>query len=304
MDSITSLLFSKLPGVLRLNYPLNKTNWFNVGGTTKYFYKPLNTQDLAEIINIAYINQINILPLGVGSNILIRDGGFDGLVIKLGKEFNYIQASEDLIEIGASVLDQNVAAWTLNQSFKGFEFLSGIPGTIGGALAMNAGCYGAEIKDILVKAEIVNHSGQVQMLYNEDLRYTYRKHGLNFKPYFTRGWFKAIKGEQEAIKLKMDHITKQREQTQPLRSKTGGSTFKNPDPSICSLKAWELLDKVGMRGFEHHGAKFSDVHCNFLINFNNASATAIEELGEIAKKRVFEQFGIELTWEIERVGTK
>lgn len=286
-------------GKYRFDYPLAKSTWFQVGGNADIMFKPEDTQDLAEFIK----NKPKDLPfitLGVCSNIIIRDGGYRGCVIKLGRNFSNIEAKGNTVIAGASALDVNVAKYAEQQNLAGIEFLIGIPGTIGGAIAMNAGAYGKEIKDVLTSATAVDKDGNILNINKDEFKFDYRKNNIEKELIYTSAKFECREGNAEEISKRMNEISASREESQPIRNKTGGSTFKNPD----GLKAWELIDKAGCRGLRVGGAEVSKKHCNFLINTGNATASDLEELGEEVRKRVKETCGIELEWEIKRIGEK
>jgi UDP-N-acetylmuramate dehydrogenase len=290
-------------GQYRFEAPLSKTNWFGVGGNAEALFKPEDTQDLAYFIRHKPAD-MPVTVIGVGSNLIVRDGGLDGVVIRLGRFFN--EASIDLeaaadgsvIAAGAAMLDLNLARLSAGMGRAGLEFMSGIPGTVGGALAMNAGAYGREVKDVLVKAEAVTPAGEVVMLSREDMNYSYRHYGGPVGLIFTRAWFATTSDAPEAIEARIAEIQAKRESTQPIRERTGGSTFANPE----GHKAWELIDKAGCRGLRIGGAQMSELHCNFMINTGGATAADLEALGEEVRRRVKETSGVELRWEIKRIG--
>lgn len=284
----------------RKNADLSKTNWFQVGGRAEYLYRPENTADLSEFLS-QLPKEIPVTVLGVGSNIIIRDGGIDGVVIKLGRGFtDIVMGNESWVMSGAAVLDINLANFAAENGVAGLEFLSGIPGTIGGAVKMNAGAYGADISQILITAEIVERNGEISTIGTNDLGFSYRKSEFPKGAIVTKAVFRAVAGDSEEIKQKISLIKKSREETQPIREKTGGSTFKNPE----GHKAWELIDKAGCRGLTIGGAQISEKHCNFMINTGSATAADLENLGEEVRKRVLEKTGILLEWEIKRIGKK
>ena len=284
----------------RKNADLSKTNWFQVGGRAEYLYRPENTADLSEFLS-QLPQEIPVTVLGVGSNIIIRDGGIDGVVIKLGRGFtDIVMGNESWVMSGAAVLDINLANFAAENGVAGLEFLSGIPGTIGGAVKMNAGAYGADISQILITAEIVERNGEISTIGTNDLGFSYRKSEFPKGAIVTKAVFRAVAGDSEEIKQKISLIKKSREETQPIREKTGGSTFKNPE----GHKAWELIDKAGCRGLTIGGAQISEKHCNFMINTGSATAADLENLGEEVRKRVLEKTGILLEWEIKRIGKK
>lgn len=289
----------KVRGTYRTNSSLASVTWFGVGGQADVLFKPQDEDDLIFFLKHKPQN-IPIFVLGVGSNLLVRDGGIRGVVIRLGREFTTISHHDGILEVGAGALDVNVSEYCLNNSLSGLEFLSGIPGVIGGAIAMNAGAYGDETSNHLIKAEAIDLNGNKITLLNKDFDFVYRGSSLNKKLIFTKAYFKVSDGDKKVIKEKIDNIKHQREASQPIRSKTGGSTFKNPLP----LKAWELIDKAGCRGLSVGDAQMSEKHCNFLINLGSATANDIETLGEKVRAEVFKNSGVMLEWEIKIIGEK
>ncbi len=284
-------------GSYRFGASLSGTNWFGVGGAAEIVFKPADVADLAHFLK----NKPKALPvtvIGVGSNLIVRDGGIDGVVIRLGRGFTEAKVDGDIIEAGAALLDVHLARFAAEQGRAGLEFFSGIPGTVGGALAMNGGAYHRETKDVLINAEAVTAAGEIVMLGLDDMNYSYRHYGGPEGLIFTRGWFRTTADKPEAIHARIAEIQAKREATQPIRERTGGSTFKNPE----GHKAWELIDKAGCRGLAIGGAKMSDLHCNFMINTGNATAADLEALGEEVRARVLQKTGISLEWEIKRVG--
>ncbi len=297
---------SDLPSVrgqYRFDAPLSKTNWFGVGGPAEVLFKPEDTADLAHFMKHKPAD-LPVTVIGVGSNLIIRDGGLPGVVIRLGRFFNEAQidheaaADGSVIVAGAAMLDLNLARLAASWGRAGLEFMSGIPGTIGGALAMNAGAYGREVKDVLVQAEAVTASGEVVTLTNAEMNYSYRHFGGPEGLIFTRGWFATTAEAPEVIEARMAEIQARREATQPIRERTGGSTFANPE----GHKAWELIDKAGCRGLTLGAAQMSEQHCNFMINTGGATAKDLEALGEEVRARVKASSGVELRWEIKRIG--
>lgn len=276
---------------------LSKYTWFNVGGPAEVLYKPADFDDLQTFLQNTP-KQIPITILGVGSNLLVRDGGIDGVVIRLGRAFATIEAVDQTIAAGAGALDQNVAQVALENGLTGLEFLSGIPGTIGGALRMNAGAYQHEIKDVLVSATAIDRDGIVRQLQPDDFGFTYRHCKIDPSWIFTHAVLQAQPGDKTEIHANMAKIRQQREDSQPVKGKTGGSTFKNPEGE----KAWALIDQAGCRGLTVGGAQVSEKHCNFLINTGNATAHDIEKLGETVRERVFNKTNVDLQWEIARIG--
>jgi len=241
---------------------------------------------------------VAVTVLGVGSNLLVRDGGVLGVVIRLGRAFAEIEANGEEVEAGAGSLDANVALAALGAGIGGLEFLSGVPGTIGGALRMNAGAYGGEIKDVVASARALAPDGRVHELSPDALGFSYRRCGVPRDWIFLSARLRGRAKGRDAIARRMDEIKSQREATQPVRTRTGGSTFANPE----GAKAWELIDRAGCRGLSVGGAKVSEQHCNFLINTGTATAADIEALGEEVRRRVFAKTGVRLEWEIDRIG--
>jgi len=282
---------------LRQNADLSKTNWFRVGGTAEWLFKPSDANDLSAFLK-SLPSEIPVTILGVGSNVIVRDGGIDGVVVKLGRGFTKMECDTEHIYVGAACLDLNVAQFACDQSVSGLEFLCGVPGTIGGAVRMNAGAYGAELKDIFIEAEIVLRDGAIKIISASEMNFSYRSSGLPEGAIATKVVLCGKMGDAQKIAARMKEISSAREETQPVRSRTGGSTFKNPEGS----KAWELIDKAGCRGLTIGGAQVSEKHCNFLINIGNASAADLENLGEEVIRRVKEKTGITLEWEIKRIG--
>ncbi len=294
-------LLKKLPharGRLEANAPLADLTWFRVGGPAEVLYSPADEDDLGAFLKGTPAD-IPIYVIGVGSNLLVRDGGMPGVVIRLGRAFMEMALEgENLVRAGTAALDVRVARFAADNSIDALTFLRGIPGTIGGALRMNGGAYGGETKDVLVEARGFNRKGELKVLSNADMKYTYRHCGAPEDLIFTSALLRGKPGNKDEIIAAMDKITASREATQPIKSKTGGSTFKNPPNN----KSWQLIDKAGMRGFAVGPAKVSEQHCNFLINEGGATAAQIEELGETIRARVKQTSGIELEWEIKRIG--
>ena len=297
---LDNLILSKVKGKYRTNGDLSKMCWFGVGGTADGFFIPADLEDLRHLL-LYKPKDIPIFVLGMGSNVLIRDGGVEGIVIRLGREFNYINHNNNgLISAGAAVLDINLSKYCLDHSITGLEFLSGIPGSIGGALKMNAGAYGNEISKILVEATAISTAGEIRKISNLEMAYGYRCNGIGDQWIFTEATFKAETGHPEQIQKKMDEIRLNRQSTQPIKSRTGGSTFKNPPGD----SAWKLIDKSGCRGLTIGGAQVSIQHCNFLINNGNATASDIENLIEEIQTKVLYKTGVYLEPEIKIIGRK
>ncbi len=294
-------LADKLPkvrGRVTENAPLGHMTWFGVGGPAEILFKPEDKEDLINFV--AHCPKtVPITLLGVASNLIIRDGGIPGVVIRLGREFASIAAFGESVTTGAAALDMNVALVAAKHSIAGLEFLSGIPGTIGGALRMNAGAYGGETKDALVTAEVLFRDGNVKDMTSEAMGLSYRHNNLPNDVIFMGCTLKGVPGDKTEIEARMDDIKKKRSESQPIRTKTGGSTFANPEGDA---RAWQLIDQAGCRGFRVGEAEISPLHCNFMINTGNATAADIERLGEEVRKRVFDKSGVTLRWEIKRIG--
>lgn len=294
-------LLPKLQGKINFDVPLNARSWFRVGGNAEVLINPANDKDLAYILNQLPL-EWPTFTLGATSNLLIRDGGIPGINFQLRKGFNEIVPDKDGFIIGAACLDMVVAEHAAAAGIAGLEFLIGIPGSIGGAVKMNAGAHGSELSNILDWIEIITREGELRRLSVSELGLSYRHSSLPQDAIVTKARLQGQPGDKEKITQAMNAIKKQREDSQPIRSRTGGSTFRNPDPSVSEYKAWQLIDMVDGRGLTIGGAQVSEKHCNFLINTGTATASDIESLGEEVKKRVMEQFSIALHWEIKRVG--
>lgn len=293
-------LLERLPqvsGRYTENADLKKLVWFRVGGPAQVLFKPKNDEDLCFFLKECP-KDIPINIIGVGSNLLIRDGGIPGVVIKLGGSFANIRAEDNTIIVGAGALDRTVALTAAEHNLSGFEFLAGIPGTIGGAVKMNAGCYGSEVKDIFEWCKIVTPDGTCKTVTKNDIAFDYRHSDIEDSWIVVEACFKGTPGKKTAILNRVNQIMAEREESQPTRSRTGGSTFKNP----LGKKAWELIDKAGCRGYKIGGAIVSPKHCNFLINEGDATAQDLENLGNHVKEMVKEKCGTRLNWEIKRIG--
>jgi UDP-N-acetylmuramate dehydrogenase len=272
--------------------------WFRAGGAADVLFRPADVEDLCAFL-AAKPKDMPVTVIGVGSNLLIRDGGIEGVVIRLPAAFGRVEKLDDTsVNAGAAALDSSVARVAADLGIAGLEFLRGIPGTIGGALRMNAGCYGREIKDCFVSARAIDGDGRVVTLSHADMGFTYRHVVAPDDLIFIDAVLQGTRDDTSAIRARMDELVAQREATQPVRAKTGGSTFKNPP----GHKAWKLIDDAGCRGLKHGHAQVSEKHCNFLINTGDATGRDIEALGEDVRARVKEKFGVELEWEIKRVG--
>jgi UDP-N-acetylmuramate dehydrogenase len=287
----------KLRGRLLANQSLAELTWFRVGGPAQVLFMPDDEDDLAYFFaNLP--SDIPVTVVGLGSNLIVRDGGVAGVVIRLGRGFGDVSVEGVNLRAGAAVPDVKVARAAQEAGLSGLSFLRGIPGSVGGALRMNGGAYGREIKDALVEARAVDRSGKVYCLSNADMGFSYRHSGVPDDYVFTQALFGAAPGDRAVIAAEMDKITEAREATQPVKSRTGGSTFKNPPVQ----KAWQLIDAAGCRGLRVGDAQVADMHCNFLINLGKATAADIEALGETVRQRVNESSGVALEWEIKRIG--
>ncbi|MFA6280219.1 MAG: UDP-N-acetylmuramate dehydrogenase [Bdellovibrionales bacterium] len=295
-------LLSHLPvvrGKLTANAPLKDNTWFGVGGNAEALFKPEDTEDLATFLR-GCPSTIPLTVIGVASNLLIRDGGVAGVVVKLGPAFASITTEGEIITAGTAALDLNIARAAQKAGIAGLEFLSGIPGTLGGALRMNAGAHGGEIKDIVTSITALDRTGHVHTLTPQEMGFAYRHSAAPSDWIFTSATLRGRAAPPEVIATRMKEIAEARAAAQPLREKTGGSTFANPE----GHKAWELIDKAGCRGLTRGGAMMSEKHCNFMINTGSATAADLEALGEEVRRRVHEQSGIELQWEIRRIGVR
>ena len=285
-------------GKLTANAPLAPLVWFKSGGPAEWLFEPKDVDDLAVFLR-DLDPAVPVMALGLGSNMIVRDGGFPGVVVRLGKAFATVERVDDVtLRCGGGATGILVSSTARDAGIGGFEFLRSIPGTVGGFVRMNGGAYGREVKDILVEAEVVLRSGKVVVLPLADLGYTYRHSELPEGAIVVGATILGYPEESGVVQAEMDRISASREASQPLRSKTGGSTFKNPD----GHKAWQLVDEAGCRGLTVGGAQVSEKHTNFLINTGDATSADIEALGEEVRRRVKDKSGIELQWEIQRVG--
>jgi UDP-N-acetylmuramate dehydrogenase len=288
----------QLRGRLLANQSLAELTWFRVGGPAQILFTPTDEDDLAYFLK-RLPDELPIHVVGVGSNLIVRDGGLPGVVIRLApRGFGEASASGDVVTAGAAALDRRVAETAASANLAGLEFYFGIPGTIGGALRMNAGANGAETKDVLVEATGIDRSGDRHVFTNADMKFVYRNCGVDPSIIFTSARFAGKPAAPEAIRARMNEVQTHRETAQPIREKTGGSTFKNPPGD----SAWKLIDAAGCRGLRLGDAQVSEMHCNFLINTGNATGHDIEALGETVRERVKQNSGIELHWEIKRIG--
>ncbi len=292
-------LLPHLRGRVQEHVVLAPSTWFRVGGPAEALVRPADTDDLCVFLQ-ALAHEVPVTVIGAASNLIVRDGGLHGVVIRLARGFTDIVVESDGIVAGAACLDITVAEHAADAGLAGLEFLSGIPGTIGGAVAMNAGAYGGDVAQVLDWAEIVTRTGELVTLAADRLAFAYRHAALPAGGIITRARFRATHGDSAAIAARMSDIRASREATQPVRARTGGSTFRNPE----GQKAWELIDGAGCRGLVRGGAMVSDKHCNFLLNTGHATAADIEGLGEEVRTRVRHSSGIDLHWEIRRMGLK
>ncbi|MCH8167656.1 MAG: UDP-N-acetylmuramate dehydrogenase [Proteobacteria bacterium] len=276
---------------------LAELTWFRVGGPAEVLFQPADAADLAAFL-AACPAGIPVTPVGVGSNLLVRDGGVAGVVVRLGRGFAAIETDGDRVTAGAMALDLGVAKTAAKAGVAGLEFLSGVPGTIGGALRMNAGAFGSDMAAVLIEATAIDRDGREHCLGRDDMGFAYRSSAVPEDWIFTAATLQGAPGDEPEIAARMADIADLREASQPLRSRTGGSTFKNPE----GARAWELIEAAGCRGLTRGGAMVSEKHCNFLINTGSASAADIEGLGEEVRRRVSETCGVTLEWEIKRVG--
>ena len=302
----TAAVGGKMPsdvrGELKADAPLAKLVWFKSGGKADWLFEPADVEDLTSFMGRLAPNT-PVMALGLGSNLIIRDGGVPGVVVRLGKPFASVEVKRDcVIECGGGAPGILVASQARDAGIAGLEFLRGIPGTVGGFVRMNGGAYGREVADILIDCDVVLEGGALVTLPVEDLDYSYRHSRLPDGAVVVAARFRGEPGDPAAIGAEMDRIAEARETSQPLRTKTGGSTFKNPSDDANDAKAWQLVDAAGCRGLMLGGAQVSEKHCNFLINTGDATSKDIEMLGEEVRRRVSEKTGVTLEWEIKRVG--
>jgi UDP-N-acetylmuramate dehydrogenase len=288
----------KLRGRLLANESLAPLTWFRVGGPAQVLFTPADADDLGYFF--AHLpEELAVHTIGVGSNLIVRDGGLPGVVIRLSpRGFGETTVSGDIVTAGAAALDKRVAEVAAAAHVSGLEFFFGIPGTIGGALRMNAGANGGETKDVLIEASGIGRDGETRVFSNADMKFVYRSSGVDPSIIFTSARFRGVRAAPDTIRARMNEVQAHRETAQPIREKTGGSTFKNPPDN----SAWKLIDAAGCRGLKLGGAQVSEMHCNFLINTGDATAHDIENLGETVRARVKQSCGIELQWEIKRIG--
>ena len=284
-------------GAYTENAPLKDLVWFRAGGNAEVLFRPADAEDLAVFLH-AKPQDLRVTVIGVGSNLLVRDGGIPGAVVRLPASFGKVAVEGPRLRAGAAALDAAVARAAADAGLAGLEFLRGVPGTIGGALRMNAGCYGRELKDVFIQAVALDGQGTRHVLSAADMGFTYRHSAVPEDWIFVEAVLEGTPDEPAAVRARMEELVAQREASQPIRAKTGGSTFKNPE----GRKAWQLIDEAGCRGLRHGGAQVSEMHCNFLINNGEATAADLEALGEEVRARVKEKSGVALEWEIKKVG--
>lgn len=292
-------------GRISFNTPLAPYTWLRVGGAAQVLFLPKDVADLSRFLG-ALPHNIPVQILGAASNVIVRDGGLHGVTVRLSPAFGKVEALDNhQIRAGAAALDQNVAKKAAAAGIAGLEFYAGIPGTIGGALRMNAGCYGGETKDILIEARAIDRQGRICVMPSSEFGYAYRHSDAPDDLIFIDALFQGSAVKPADIKARMDAITARREDSQPIREKTGGSTFKNPDQAQSGGRgAWKVIDDAGGRGFKVGGAQMSEKHCNFMINTGEATASDLEALGEAVRDKVKLTQGVDLHWEIKRIGLK
>ena len=289
--------FPHVKGRLVENAPMARLSWFRTGGNADILFEPADEEDLLHVLR-RLPGSVPITVIGVGSNLLVRDGGIEGLVIRLGRGFSEVCIRGNVVSAGAGAMDVHVAKAAAEKGLAGLEFLVGVPGTIGGAVRMNAGAYGREIKDVLKHAHAVDRFGHIEELEPEDFAFEYRRSAISNDLIILKAAFRAAQGDVSEIKARMKEISTTRAESQPLGTRTGGSTFKNPEGG----HAWQLVDEAGCRGLKIGDAQVSEKHCNFLINHGGATAAQIEELGETVRERVKSHSDVDLEWEIKRIG--
>jgi len=293
-------LKNKISGELQFDENLSKHSWFSLGGPAKVVFRPKTLNELSIFLkNIREFDKIRVL--GVGSNTLIRDGGFNGIIIKLGKSFSHLSLfDENKIISGASALDKNVSNFALKNSLSGFEFLSCIPGTIGGGISMNSGCYGEDISKIMVSVQVMDFSGKIRVIYSSDIKFSYRGSNLDNKLIFISATFRGKKNNKSNIQKKINNLVERKKKDQPSKIKTCGSTFKNPG----SRKAWKLIKDSGCAGMSVGDAYISEKHCNFFVNRGHSKSSDLENLIYKVKSKVLDKTGINLELELQIIGEK
>ena len=300
MRGVFQELKNKISGELQFDENLSKHSWFSLGGPAKVVFRPKTLNELSIFLkNIREFDKIRVL--GVGSNTLIRDGGFNGIIIKLGKSFSHLSLfDENKIISGASALDKNVSNFALKNSLSGFEFLSCIPGTIGGGIRMNSGCYGEDISKIMVSVQVMDFSGKIRVIYSSDIKFSYRGSNLDNKLIFISATFRGKKNNKPNIQKKINNLVEQKKKDQPSKIKTCGSTFKNPG----SRKAWKLIKDSGCAGMSVGDAYISEKHCNFFVNRGHSKSSDLENLIYKVKSKVLDKTGINLELELQIIGEK
>ncbi len=291
---------NKISGQIQFHQNLSKYSWFNLGGPAKVIFKPKNLNELSIFLrNLKGSNKIKVL--GAGSNTLIRDGGFDGIIIKFGKSFARLSLfDQNTLIAGAATLDKNVSNFALENSLTGFEFLSCIPGTIGGGIRMNSGCYGEDISKILISVQVMDLDGKIKVIYSSDIKFAYRECNLDDNLIFISATFRGKKDNKPNIQKKVNNLIKRKKRDQPSKIKTCGSTFKNP----INKKAWKIIKDVGCAGMKEGDAQISEKHCNFFINKGRAKSKDIENLIYQVKRKVLKKTGINLELELQIIGEK
>jgi len=299
MSAAAAMELPKLEGTVEQGGSLSDFIWFRTGGPAQWLVRPKDDADLARFLG-ELDPDVPVTPIGVGSNLIVRDGGVDGVVVRLPKSFAKVSIEPgNRVRAGGGAMGITVASAARDAGVAGLEFLRGIPGTVGGAVRMNAGAYGREVKDILIEARLALRDGTIETWRQDKLGYTYRHSEVPAGAVVVEALFEGVPGDPQEIGAEMDRIAAEREASQPLRSRTGGSTFKNPP----GHKAWALIDKAGCRGLRIGDAQVSEKHCNFLLNLGNATSAQIEELGEEVRRRVMDKTNIQLEWEIQRIGS-
>ena len=297
---------SQIKGRIILRKCMKSITWLRVGGEAEIFFQPIDVNDLSKFLSLLP-KSVNITPIGVCSNVLVRDGGIPGVSIKLGRGFSDIKINDNYVTVGGAVLDSRIAEVSADMGVN-LSFLRTIPGTIGGAVKMNAGCYGTCLRDVFESCEIVTRAGDRQKLTIKDLNFSYRGSSLNDDSIITQVTLRGEKEDPSVIKRLMRENQEKRSTSQPIKTKTGGSTFKNPNTvhkkSRVLMSAWELIDQVNLRGKKWGGAQVSKLHSNFLINLGSATAEDFECLGELIQERVYSETGVQLEWEIKKVGIR
>ena len=294
----TELTADDILGKIKHNAPLSRITWFKTGGPADILFDPFNIYDLSHFLK-QLPPSIPVQVIGAGSNIIVRDGGIRGVIIRLGSGFSSLYASNNNLFAGSALLDMQVAQFAAKQNIGGFEFLSGIPGTIGGAIAMNAGAYGREMANLIKYVVAVGRDGTIRTLTNQEMKFCYRGNKLNEFFIFTGAMMAGYQSDKQNILEQINTIQNNRQQSQPTNQKTAGCTFKNPE----GLSAWKLIDSAGCRGMQMGGAQISDKHCNFIINNGTATAADLEKLGNKVKDIVKQKHNIALEWEIKIIGT-